>query len=89
MAIDRILGNGISTVGITEICGEAGCGKTQLCLQLAVMVQLPENLGGLGRGNQTQGNRTSLTTKGKFQVRFILVRSHQCQCQEPLTLLNI
>lgn len=49
-ALDKLLGNGISNVGITEICGESGSGKTQICLQLAVSVQLPEHLGGLGKG---------------------------------------
>ena len=34
--------------GITEVCGAAGCGKTQLCLQLAVQAMLPTECGGLG-----------------------------------------
>jgi hypothetical protein len=33
--------------GITEISGEAGCGKTQLCLQLALMCTQPVSRGGL------------------------------------------
>ncbi|MGC9130518.1 MAG: DNA repair and recombination protein RadA, partial [Pyrobaculum sp.] len=33
---------------VTEVVGEFGSGKTQLCHQLAVMVQLPEDRGGLG-----------------------------------------
>lgn len=45
-AIDKILDNGISNVEITEIWSEAGSGKSQLCLQLAVTVQLPKHLGG-------------------------------------------
>jgi len=34
--IDDITG-GISTQGITEISGEAGCGKTQFCLVLSLV----------------------------------------------------
>lgn len=50
-AVDIILSNGISNVGLTEICGESGSGKSQFCMQLAVTVQLPVHLGGFGRGN--------------------------------------
>jgi RecA/RadA recombinase len=32
---------------ITEVCGSAGAGKTQLCMQLCISVQLPTSLGGL------------------------------------------
>ena len=35
---------------VTELVGPAGSGKTQLCHQLAVMVQLPPSRGGLGAG---------------------------------------
>lgn len=34
--IDRILGGGILTPGITEVAGESSSGKTQLCLQICV-----------------------------------------------------
>jgi DNA-repair protein XRCC3 len=34
--------------GLTEIAGEAGAGKTQLCLQLALHAVLPKEHGGLG-----------------------------------------
>jgi len=47
MALDELLGGGIETRAVTEIVGEFGSGKTQLCHQLAVMVQLPEDKGGL------------------------------------------
>jgi len=47
-ALDELLGGGIETRAVTEVVGEFGSGKTQLCHQLAVMVQLPEDRGGLG-----------------------------------------
>jgi len=47
-ALDQLLLGGIETRAITEVVGEYGSGKTQLCHQLAVMVQLPEDRGGLG-----------------------------------------
>lgn len=33
---------------VVEIAGESGCGKTQLCMQLCITVQLPTEFGGLG-----------------------------------------
>ncbi|MGK0549318.1 MAG: helix-hairpin-helix domain-containing protein, partial [Pyrobaculum sp.] len=47
-SLDELLGGGIETRAVTEVVGEFGSGKTQLCHQLAVMVQLPEERGGLG-----------------------------------------
>lgn len=41
---------GIPTFGITEIAGESGSGKTQLCLQLCIAVQLPIVNDGLNAG---------------------------------------
>jgi len=46
-SLDDLLGGGIETKAITEVVGEFGSGKTQLCHQLSVMVQLPEDKGGL------------------------------------------
>ncbi|XP_026464891.1 DNA repair protein XRCC3-like [Ctenocephalides felis] len=48
--IDRILDGGLTCRGITEISGESGTGKTQICLQLCIMVQYPEEIGGLNAG---------------------------------------
>ena len=45
--IDRVFGGKGLHCGITEISGEAGCGKTQLCLQLSLQCALPTNRGGL------------------------------------------
>jgi DNA repair protein RadA len=49
-ALDTLLGGGIETQAITEFFGEFGYGKTQVCHQLAVNVQLPPEKGGLGKG---------------------------------------
>ncbi len=46
--LDALLGGGIETKMITEFFGEYGSGKTQICHQLAVNVQLPPEQGGLG-----------------------------------------
>lgn len=48
--LDSLLGGGVETQAITEFFGEFGSGKTQLCHQLAVNVQLPPEKGGLGKG---------------------------------------
>jgi len=49
-AIDEILGGGLETQTITEFYGEYGSGKSQLCHQMCVNVQLPTERGGLGGG---------------------------------------
>lgn len=42
-------GGGIPLGRITEMCGPPGIGKTQLSIQLAVDVTIPELFGGLGK----------------------------------------
>jgi DNA repair protein RadA len=46
--VDELLGGGFETQAISEMYGEFGSGKSQIVHQLAVNVQLPEELGGLG-----------------------------------------
>ena len=41
---------GILSQTLTEISGESASGKTQLCMQLCLTVQLPKKLGGLEGG---------------------------------------
>ena len=48
--LDSFLQGGILLRGITEITGESAAGKTQLCIQLCLSVQLPKELGGLAGG---------------------------------------
>jgi len=46
-SLDGLIGGGVETQSITEFFGEYGSGKSQLCHQLAVNVQLPPERGGL------------------------------------------
>ena len=47
-ALDKIIGGGVETQGVTEIFGEFGSGKSQIAHQLCVNVQLPPEQNGLG-----------------------------------------
>jgi len=49
-AIDELLDGGLETQTITEFYGEYGSGKSQLCHQMCVNVQLPPERGGLNGG---------------------------------------
>ena len=44
--LNRILGGGIETGAITELIGEFGSGKTQICFTLSVLAQQPKEQGG-------------------------------------------
>jgi len=46
-SLDRLLNGGIETESLTEFYGEFGSGKSQMCHQLCVTVQLGEAQGGL------------------------------------------
>jgi DNA repair protein RadA len=46
-SFDDLLGGGIETKAVTEVYGEFGTGKTQLCHTLCLMVQQPASEGGL------------------------------------------
>jgi DNA repair protein RadA len=58
--LNELLGGGIETQAMTEMIGEYGVGKTQLCLMLSVMAQLPKSQGGL------EGNVIYVDTEGTF-----------------------
>jgi DNA repair protein RadA len=60
-AIDTLMGKGFETQAITELIGEFGSGKTQICHQLCVSVQLPVERGGLG------GRALFIDTEGTFR----------------------
>ena len=48
--LDSLFGGGVETQALTEVYGEFGCGKTQLCHTLCVMVQKSAEEGGLDGG---------------------------------------
>ena len=64
--LDRILGGGIETGAITELIGEFGSGKTQICFTLAVTAQQSVEEGGYG------GNVCVIDTEGTFMPERIM-----------------
>jgi DNA repair protein RadA len=64
--LDRILGGGIETGAITELIGEFGSGKTQICFTLAVTAQQPVEEGGY------EGNVCVIDTEGTFMPERIM-----------------
>ncbi|KAI5480536.1 hypothetical protein MNV49_000232 [Pseudohyphozyma bogoriensis] len=48
--LDVLLGNGVRLGSITEIAGQSAAGKSHLCLQLSLTVQLARELSGLSGG---------------------------------------
>ena len=64
--IDELVGGGLETQTITEFYGEYGVGKSILCHQLAVNVQLPEEKGGLN------GSALYIDTENTFRPEWIV-----------------
>ena len=65
-AFDGLIGGGLETQTITEIYGEYGVGKSILCHQLAINVQLPLDKGGL------DGGALYLDTEQTFRPEWIV-----------------
>ena len=59
-ALDRLIGGGIETQAITELSGQYGTGKTQICHTLCITAQLPKEEGGL------EGSALYFDTEGTF-----------------------
>ena len=76
--IDELLGGGLRTSELYEFAGEFGSGKTRLCHQLAVTVQLPVNRGGLG------GSAVYIDTEGTFSSERIVHIAERFSVKEPL-----
>lgn len=65
VALDQLLGGGLETQTITEFYGEYGVGKSILCHQLAVNVQLSVDQGGL------EGGALYIDTEQTFRPEWI------------------
>ncbi len=61
--LDKLLGGGLETQAITEFVGEFGAGKSQICMKLSVIVQLPVKDGGL------EGKALFIDTEGTFAAQ--------------------
>ena len=65
-ALDGLIGGGLETQTITEFYGEYGVGKSILCHQIAINVQLPVDKGGL------DGGALYLDTEQTFRPEWIV-----------------
>ncbi|KAI8969217.1 P-loop containing nucleoside triphosphate hydrolase protein [Mycotypha africana] len=83
--VDTLLGgHGIPPFKITELCGEPGSGKTQLCMQLAVNVQLDKEKGGV------DGECLYIDTEGSFQVsRYINIGRRHFSIEKMLKSIHV
>lgn len=61
-SLDTVLGGGVPIGQITEYCGVPGIGKTQLGIQLALNVQIPEVFSG------NAGEAIYIDTEGSFMA---------------------
>ena len=82
-SLDDLLEGGVEVGSITELIGEFGAGKTQLCHQLAVMVQLPKEKGGLN------ARALYIDTEGTFRPERIIQIARAKQLDPEKTLENI
>ncbi len=82
-SLDELLGGGIETQAMTELIGEYAVGKTQICLMLSVMVQLPLDRGGL------DGNVVYIDTEGTFMPERIFEIASASGLDPHETLKNI
>lgn len=82
-ALDGLLGGGIETRTMTEFFGEFGSGKTQICHQISVNVQLPTEKGGLS------GKAVYIDTEGTFRWERIEAMAKSLGLDPDSTMDNI
>ena len=81
--LDDSLGGGIETGSLIEFFGEFRTGKTQICHQLCVNVQLPKEKGGL------EGRALYIDTEGTFRPERIIQMSEGLDLDYKKVLKNI
>jgi DNA repair protein RadA len=81
--LDILLGGGLETQTITEFYGEYGSGKSQLCHQLCVNVQLPPERGGLN------GAALYVDTENTFRTERIVQMAKHLELDPEQVVKNI
>jgi DNA repair protein RadA len=81
--LDRMLDGGLETQTITEFYGEYGSGKSQLCHELCVNVQLPPERGGLS------GAALYVDTENTFRTERIVQMSRHLGLDPEQVVKNI
>ncbi len=82
-ALDNIVDGGLETQTITEFYGEYGSGKSQICHQLCVNVQLPPDRGGLN------GSALYVDTENTFRLERIVEMSRHLGLDPEKVAKNI
>ncbi len=82
-ALDRLLDGGLETQTITEFYGEYGSGKSQICHQLCVNVQLPPERGGLN------GAALYIDTENTFRTERVVQMSRHMGIDPECAVKNI
>jgi len=80
---DELLGGGFESQAIIELFGEYGSGKTQIAHQLCVVVQLPEEKGGLN------GHAFYIDTENTFRPERIIQMAEAYDLDPDETLSKI
>jgi DNA repair protein RadA len=81
--LNRILGGGVETGAITELIGEYGSGKTQICYTLSVFAQRPVEEGGFG------GMVCVIDTEGTFLPERVVQIAESKELDPDIILENI
>ncbi len=81
--LDELLGGGLESQTITEFYGEYGSGKSQICHQLCVNVQLPPERGGLG------GAALYIDTENTFRTERIIQMAQHLDLDPKEVVRNI
>lgn len=81
--VDDLVGGGIETQSITEVYGQYASGKSQLCFQACVTVQLPKEKGGL------EGAALYIDSENSFRPERIVSIAKHLKLDPEKVLKNI
>lgn len=82
-SFDDLLGGGVETRAVTEVYGEFGTGKTQLCHTLCILVQQDKDAGGLG------GKAVYIDTENTFRPERVASIAQARGLDSKIALENI